>query len=100
MSKILRKEVENDIPGAGGMNDLMDELIYTFYNITSNEFDDNCEYATDKEIADFANGLGKIDKKPTFSEVRKGIIVRNRYVKHFQKLLITLVINILSSHFF
>lgn len=84
MSKILRKEVENDVPGAGGLTDLMDGLIYTFYNITSAEFDDICEYATDVEVSDFVNGLGRIDEKPKFSEVRKGIEVRNRYVKHFQ----------------
>jgi len=84
MSKILRKEVENDVPGSGGMTDLMDGLIYTFYNITSDEFDDICEYATDAEVTDFVDGLGRINEKPTVAQVRKGIIVRNRYVKHFQ----------------
>jgi len=45
--KILREEVKNGVPASGGLTDLFDGLIYTLYNITSDELDVICELATD-----------------------------------------------------
>lgn len=84
MSKILRKEVLNDIPVSGGITDLVDGLFYTFYNITSDELDEICINASDDELDMFLNGMGHIETRPTISETRWGIKVRNKYVDYFK----------------
>ena len=84
MSKILREEVLNDVPASGGITDLMDGLFYSFYNITSDEFDDICINASDEEINALVTAMGGIENKPTISEIRKGIEVRNKYVDYFK----------------
>ena len=83
MSKILRPEVQNDVPASGGITDLMDGLFYTFYNITSDELDIICEKATDEELDDFVAATGGLDSGATISQIHKGIAVRNKYVKYF-----------------
>lgn len=84
MSKVLRKEVSDNMPASGGMLDLFDMLVYTFYNITSEELDIITENATDEELNDFVNGMGGIETEATISEIRKGIMVRNKYVEYFK----------------
>ncbi len=83
--KILRPEVSNDMPMSGGLTDLMDMAIYVLYNITSDELDIICELCTDEEMNQFVSGLGSLDTSPTFTEKRKGLEVRNKYVEYFHK---------------
>ena len=85
MSKKLRPEVENDVPSAGGLTDLFDGLIYTFYNITSDELDIICENTTEEELEDFVEGLPKLKQSATITKIRQGIAVRNKYVPYYQK---------------
>jgi len=81
MSKILREEVSDAVPSAGGMLDLFDGLMYTFYNITSDELDEICESATDEELEDFVDAT---TESATISIIRRAIAVRNKYVKYYQ----------------
>ena len=71
--KILRKEVQNDIPSSGGLTDIFDGAIYALYNITSDELDMICEKSTEEEMDFLIGGLGSIDSPPTFSQIRKGL---------------------------
>ena len=82
--KILREEVINDIPLSGGLTDLFDGAIYTLYNITSDELDVICENATDDELDLFVSSMGTIDSSSTFSEKRKGLEIRNKYVEYYK----------------
>ena len=81
MSKVLRKEVADDVPASGGLLDLFDGLMYTFYNITSDEYDIICEKATDGELQDLVDAT---TDDATFSIIRRAIAVRNKYVKYYQ----------------
>jgi hypothetical protein len=83
--KITRKEVQNDVPCSGGITDLMDGAIYLLYNITSDELDKICTLSIDDELTDFIDGLGTLDEKPTFTQMRKGLEVRNKYVDYYKK---------------
>lgn len=82
--KILREEVKNGVPVSGGLTDLFDGAIYTLYNITSDELDVICENATDDELDLFVSSMGTIDTNPTFSEKRKGLEIRNKYVEYYK----------------
>jgi hypothetical protein len=84
MSKILREEVSKGMPGSGGMLDLFDMMVYTFYNITSDEYDVILENATDEELDDFVVAMGGLEENSTISEVKKGISVRNKYVEYYK----------------
>ena len=84
MSKVLRKEVSDSMPASGGMLDLFDMMVYTFYNITSDELDVITEKASDDELNDFVNGMGGLETGATLSEIRKGLLVRNKYVEYFK----------------
>jgi hypothetical protein len=83
--KITRPEVQESIVHSGGLTDLMDNMIKLFYNITDDELDKICDLATTEEIELFIQATGKEDKPATFCEIRKGFIVRNKYVEYFQK---------------
>lgn len=81
MSKKIRPEVSSDVPVSGGVLDLFDGLMYTFYNITSSELDSICEHASDEELDSFVTATSE---GSTFSQRRKGIEVRNKYVEYYK----------------
>ena len=85
MSKNLRKEVIEDIPRSGGITDAIDGTIYSFYNITSEELDIICNDSTDEELSYFLDGMGGYSSKPTYSEIKKGIEIRNKYIDYYKK---------------
>jgi hypothetical protein len=85
MSKILRPEVQNDVPASGGITDLMDGLFYTFYNITSDELDIICENGTDEELDAFVSATNSTEDTSFITLIREGIAVRNKYVPYYQK---------------
>ena len=59
--------------------DLIDGMIKEFYKINDDELDYICEYVTDEELAAFMDALGKLGQKPTITEIKKGLAVRNKY---------------------
>ena len=81
MSKRLREEVIKDIPASGGMLDLFDMQIYTFFNITSDEYDHLLERATDEELHTIVNVFRE---DVTLTDVKRAFGVRNKYIKYFQ----------------
>ena len=81
--KILRPEVK--IKGCGGLIDAFDDAIKGLFNITDDEYDFICENATDEELDIFLSGFGGLDSKPTFTEKRKGLEIRNKYLEQFNK---------------
>ena len=84
--KKLRKEVDDCLQGKGGdFIGLMDILHCTAYNVTINEIEELCEQATDEEINIIATGLGGLDTSSTFTEKRRALEVRNKYVNYYNK---------------
>ena len=83
--KIIRDEVQNEVSYRGGITDLIDGVIYLSYNITSDELDKICTLCIDEELNDFIDGLGSLNLKPTFSQMKKGLEIRNKYVDYYKK---------------
>ncbi len=78
--KILRPEVEEDLKGCGGLMDAMDDVFCSFFNVTLDELEYIAEHASDEEMTAFVDGLGSIKVKPTFTEKRNSLIVRNKFL--------------------
>ena len=74
--KKIRKEIE--VKDSGGIFDLVDNVIKLAYNITDDEYDFICERATEEEI-----GVLIMDNV-TFSDRRKAIEIRNKYLKIYE----------------
>ena len=83
--KLTRPEVQQSIVNQGGITDLMDNMVKLFYNITDEELDHICENASDEELKIFIDAIGKEEHSATFGEIKKGFIVRNKYVVYYQK---------------
>jgi len=77
--KKLRDEVK--LKSAGGLADLLDNAIKAGTNITDAEFDFIAETASEDDLDSL---LVIFDQKPTFSELRKALQVRNRYLRDFR----------------
>ena len=84
--KKLRKEVDDCLAGKGGVFvSLMDILHCTAYNVTIDEIETMCEQASDEEINIVAAGLGGLDTPSTFTEKRRALEVRNKYVNYYKQ---------------
>jgi hypothetical protein len=81
--KNLREEIE--FKGSGGLTDVFDDAIKGLFNITDDEYDFIASEATDEELDLFLSGLGSLDTPATFSEKRKSLEVRNKYLKLFNE---------------
>jgi hypothetical protein len=81
--KILRPEVK--IKGSGGLTDVFDDTIKGLFNITDDEYDFICENATDEELDTFLSGIGGLNNEPTFTEKKKALEMRNKYLDKFNK---------------
>jgi len=81
--KILRPEIK--IKSSGGLSDVFDNAIKVLFNITDDEYDFICENASDEELDVFLSGLGGLDSEPTFTEKRKALEMRNKYLGIFNK---------------
>jgi hypothetical protein len=64
-------------------DDIFDDLIKTFYNITDDEYDYIADNASDDELHIFLSALGGLEKPSTFTERRKGLIMRNHYIEKY-----------------
>lgn len=83
--KKLRKEVDDCLAGVNGdFIGMMDILHCTAYNVTVDEIETMCEQATDEEINILASALGGLNTSSTFTEKRRAIEVRNKYVEYYQ----------------
>jgi hypothetical protein len=58
-------------------------MIKQLFNITDNEYDFICENASDEELDVFLSGFGGLDDEPTFTEKRKALEMRNKYLEKF-----------------
>jgi hypothetical protein len=79
--KKLRPEVEEDLKGCGGLMDAMDDVFCSYFNVTLDELEYIAEHASDDEMSTFVNGLGSIKEKPTFTEKRNSLMVRNKFLE-------------------
>jgi hypothetical protein len=79
--KVLKEGVL--IKSSGGLNDIFDNMIKQLFNITDNEYDFICENATDEDLNTFLSGFGGLDDEPTFTEKRKALEMRNKYLEKF-----------------
>ena len=76
--KHLREDIE--LAKAGGFFDLVDNLIKTAFNITDEEYDYICEHATEEEIEEFVLALGSNEGPSTFTQRRRALEIRNKYL--------------------
>lgn len=81
--KILRPEVQESLRGCGGLHDLFDDLIKSFYNITDDEYDYIAGNASTEDLDIFLAALGGMETPSTFAERRQGLVMRNRYVEKY-----------------
>ena len=77
--KKLRSGVK--LKSSGGLLDLFDNAFKASFNITDAEYDFISETASEDDLDSL---LAVFDQKPTFSELRKALQVRNRYLKDFR----------------
>lgn len=73
--KVTRPEVK--FKGCGGLTDAYDDMFKQALNITDEEYNYICETASDEEIQVLCGFDGK------FSEKRKALEIRNKYVRYF-----------------
>lgn len=83
--KILRPEVQECIVGAGGMQDMFDNVIKVLFNITDTEYDFIIGLANDSEIEIFLAALGTINKGSTFTQRRLALNLRNKLLANFKE---------------
>lgn len=84
--KKLRKEVDDCLAGRGGdFVGLMDILYCTAFNVTIDEMEQLCEQSTDAEMNIINDGLGSLDDGSTFTEKRRALEVRNKYVNYYKQ---------------
>jgi hypothetical protein len=80
--KNLRDEIE--FKGSGGITDLFDDMVKGMFNITDDEYDFIASEATDEDLNTFLSGLGSLETPSTFTERRKSLEVRNKYLELFK----------------
>jgi hypothetical protein len=83
--KLLRDVVK--LKKKGSFYDVFDDHIKSAYNITDDEYDFIAEHTNDDELALFLDGcgLGSPDDPVTFSTIRAGLLIRNKYLEKFNK---------------
>lgn len=81
--KNIREEIE--FKSEGGFFDLIDNHVKGSYNITDEEYDYIVTNITNEELSIFVDviGLGSDETKITFSLIRGGLEIRNKYLKQY-----------------
>ena len=87
--KILRPEVlkcvKYNVPGKLGALDLIDDLFVMSFNITDDEFNFICANANSDEIEMLVDAVsGAENSLQLFTNIRKALEVRNKYLGVFQ----------------
>jgi hypothetical protein len=83
--KKIRENIE--FKTQGGIFDLFDNAIKGAYNITDAEYDYIAEHMTDDEMSAFLSGcgMGPSDEIVTFSMIREGLTIRNKYISQMNR---------------
>ncbi len=80
--KKLRPEVEESIKNSNyDLFGMLDQALFTAFNITEDELQFIHDNASDEELQTFVGGLGRYNEAPLFSEIRKSLQIRNKYLK-------------------
>lgn len=81
--KNIREEIQ--FKSEGGFFDLIDNHVKGSYNITDEEYDYITTNITNEELSIFVDviGLGSDETKINFSMIRKGLEIRNKYLKQY-----------------
>jgi hypothetical protein len=87
--KILRPQVlkcvKYNVPGKLGALDLIDDLFVMSFNITDDEFNFICANANSDEIEMLVDAVsGAENSLQLFTNIRKALEVRNKYLGVFQ----------------
>jgi hypothetical protein len=77
--KKVREEIK--FKGSGGLLDVFDDYVKGLYNITDAEYDFIDERVSDEEMCIFVSIIDV--KKVSFSQKRKALEIRNKYLKQF-----------------
>lgn len=64
----------------GGVTDLFDNEVKSFYRINDEEYDFICKNSNDEELGAFVLG-----SNPTITEIRRSLLVCNKYVALYRK---------------
>jgi hypothetical protein len=81
--KKVREEVKPN--GGHSLYDLFDDMIKQMFNITDEEYDFIAEHATDEDLSTFLEALGTLDTESTFTQRRKSLEVRNKYLEMYKQ---------------
>lgn len=79
--KVLKKGIV--IKSSGDISDVFDNAVKQLFNVTDDEYDFMCQNATDEDLDIFLTAMGTLETEPTFTEKRKGLEVRNKYLEKF-----------------
>ena len=79
--KVLKDGVV--LKSSGGLDVVFDNVVKQLFNITDDEYNFICENATDEDLNTFLTALGGLETDPTFTEKRRGLEVRNKYLEKF-----------------
>jgi len=90
--KILRPEVlkcvKYNVPGKHVATDLIDDLFVVSFNVTDEEFNFICANASAEESIIFINFVsGAENSLQLFTNIRKALEVRNKYLEIYNKTL-------------
>jgi hypothetical protein len=87
--KILRPEVlkcvKYNVPGKQGATDLIDDLFLMSFNVTDEELDFICANASADENSILVDAVsGAENSLQLYTNIRKALEVRNKYLEVFQ----------------
>lgn len=80
--KIIRKEVNKDIPTSGSFFELMDMMFLPAFNVTAKEMDYISKKSTDEEIDIIISAI-PLEGVASFSIRRKALELRNKYLLEY-----------------
>lgn len=73
------------MPGKHGATDLIDDLFLMSFNLTDEELNFICAYASGEEYDLLVEAVsGAEDSLQLFTKIRKALEVRNKYLEVFQ----------------
>ncbi len=89
--KILRPEVlkcvKYNVPGKLGAFDLIDDLFVMLFNVTDEELDFICANASAEENSILVDAVsGAENSLQLFTNIRKALEVRNKYLEMYNKI--------------
>jgi hypothetical protein len=84
--KALRPEVEQSISETGqDFIGLLDCALFRAYNITDEELCYIAKHATNEELETLTLSLGTVNTAATFTSIKKGLEIRNKYLEKIKQ---------------